>query len=137
MNFDNYEDFENYQRHELRTLKRVDYSQAYSAIKRAWCGGDDVVFIGFSASIRTRIDRRGDAIDKFEDVSTINTSLKSIQGADQGSRFMKSVYEPLANGGYDVHGVDFFASEDLKIIRLPQYMGQQVGIDIIKDGGEW
>lgn len=132
-----YEDFENYQRSHLRKLKRVDYSQAYTAIKNAWCGGDDVIFIGFGASIKTRVDRRGDAMDKFDDVSLLKTSLQSMQGTDHGARFMRSVYEPLANGGWQVQGMEFFASEDFKVIRLPQYMGQKVGIDQITDGGEW
>lgn len=134
-----YEDFENYQREELRKLKRVDYSQAYTAIKNAWCGGDDddVMFIGFGASIKTRVNRRGDAMDKFEDVRLIKTSLQSIQGTEKGTKFMRGIYEPLANGGWHVQGMEFFASEDFKVIRLPQYMGNRVGIDQIIDGGEW
>ena len=34
-----YEQFEDYKSQQLADLKMVHYSQAYSAIKRAWCGG--------------------------------------------------------------------------------------------------
>lgn len=132
-----YEQFENYKTQQLTDLKKVHYSQAYSAIKRAWCGGDDVQLIGFTATLKTKKDRCGDFIDKFQDVTTVSCSLQSMQGTDRGSKFMSEVYEPLANGGWLVHGMDFFASEDFKVIRLPQYMGEKVGVDKIVCGGEW
>ena len=49
---------------------------------------------------------------------------------------MDKVFEPLANGGYPVNDLEFYVSEDFKTLRLPQYMGQQVGIDQLVDGGE-
>ena len=135
MNFEQFDEYRTATR-QAETPRKVHYSQAYTAIKMAWVGGEDVTLLGFGATITTKVKRNGDATDTYTDVSTLRTSLQGLQGTEAGGVFMDKVFEPLANGGYPVNDLEFYASEDFKTLRLPQYMGQQVGIDQLVDGGE-
>jgi len=135
MNFKEYGQYENDELGAL-TPNKVHYSQAYTAIKNAWIGGDDITLIGFGATIKTKVYRNGDFKDTYSNVETLKTSLQSLQGTDAGVVFMNEVYEPLANGGCSLGRLEFYMSEDFKTLRLPRYMGQQVGIDKLADGGE-
>lgn len=134
----NFEQYEQYESDELRALtpNKVHYSQAYTAIKNAWTGGEDITLVGFGATITTKVHRNGSFTDTYSNVETLQTGLQSLQGTDAGSVFMSKVYEPLANGGCSLDRMGFYMSDDLKTLRLPRYMGQQVGIDKIVDGGE-
>tara|TARA_Y100000114_G_C11737568_1_gene317103 strand:- start:433 stop:843 length:411 start_codon:yes stop_codon:yes gene_type:complete len=133
----NYEQYEQYVLDECAKLTpaKVHYSQAYTAIKNAWIGGEDITLLGFGGTITTKLRRNGDFTDTYHNVETLKTSLQSLQGTDAGVAFMNKVYEPLANGGHLVDCEAFYMSEDRKTLRLPPHMGQQVGIDKLVDGG--
>ena len=134
MNYEQYEQYVLDERAKL-TPTKVHYSQAYTAIKNAWIGGEDITLLGFGGTITTKLRRNGDFTDTYHNVETLKTSLQSLQNSDAGVAFMNKVYEPLANGGCSLDRLDFYMSEDFRTVRLPPYMGQQVGIDKLVDGG--